>query len=288
MRDPVIQQIIDDLASLDIRVRPKLASTEFGLVNMYVIGESDPSAEAFPLMVTSCGEAVHANRERALRKALLEYLASRCRKAFMHGPLDKIRAIAPRAYSDVVLAAQDPANEEKRALEEMVAWLQKSSESLQNLLADTVFARNTSVPLSSLPSVDDLAVQSPSDRLSDICRRLKGESIDLYYFDATPTASQSPSVVKCLAPGLEGETLSYLRVGKRGARRLIERGSRLVHQAAPQGGDLQVRLTETATVELGGPVYLRPSEVSHIIGSCYPLYREPSSHTAQLRLKSHA
>lgn len=287
VHDPVIKRIIGNLEQLGIRVRPKLASTEFGLVNLYVIAESDPGAETFPLMVTSCGEAVHANRERALRKALLEYLASRCRKAFMHGPLDKIRAIAPTAYNETIITAQNPANEERRALEAMVAWLRETPETLRALLADSVFASKSSVPFSSLPSVDDMAVQSPDDRLADVCRRLENESIPLYYFDASPPTAGAPRVVKCVAPGLEGETLSYLRIGKRGARRLLERGNQLVHQGTPQRGDLEVRLNNKAITELGGAVYLRASEVTRLVGKRYPLYREPSSHTAQMSMNPH-
>ena len=70
--DAEVLSIFNELANIGINLRPKLASTDFGLCNLYVTAEDHyirGKNDHFPLVVTSCGEAVDANREKALRKA---------------------------------------------------------------------------------------------------------------------------------------------------------------------------------------------------------------------------
>lgn len=286
-----ISGIILKLGQLGLRVRAKLASTEFGLTNLYVIAEPiDPkqACESFSLLATACGEAVHANRERALRKALQEYLASRSRKLFMHGLLKDIKAIAPARYVETILEPSEPDGEEPKALREMAAWIGYSQAKLTAALKRTTFSTQQVVAFSSLPSVPDGQIQSPVDRLADISRRLAVEGISIYYFDASPDGLKGPQVIKAVAPGLEGETLSYWRIGMRGARRLLARGAGLVSQGAPQPQDLPIHLTAEAQAVLGDPVYFKVPEWERVLYGHYPLYREPSSHTVQKYLAKYA
>ncbi|HYO64697.1 MAG TPA: YcaO-like family protein, partial [Archangium sp.] len=99
---PDIRALLERYRQLGIEVIPKLATTEFGLVNLYVVGR-DPDVGDQPLMVTACGEAADPDRNRALRKALLEYAGSRARKAFMHGPLEHVARVAPPGYLEQFL-----------------------------------------------------------------------------------------------------------------------------------------------------------------------------------------
>ena len=94
-------------------------------------------------------------------------------------------------------------------------------------------------------------------------------------------------MIKALAPGLEGETLSYWRIGARGAKRLLERDSPLVSRAEPSTQSLPIHMTEEQTDALGGPVYFQIPEWEKILYGHYPLYREPSSHTVQKFLSAH-
>lgn len=281
-----ILKTISFLESQGLRIRPKLASTEFGLVNLYVIAEPlDPSAydEPFPLLATACGEAVHANRERALRKALQEYLGSRCRKCFMHGPLDRIERIVPPAYRQLIEAV-DPAEEEPRALEEMVGWLQRSVPELRRMLRDTVFSSRETVSFSQLPSASDTDLVDPGARLKDVATRLASQDLSIYYLDASPVGDDGPRVVKAFTPGLEGETLSYWRIGERGARRMLAREVAFVTQKPPSCQSLEVLLSPAAKERLGGPVYFQTMPWEQALRDHYPLYREPSSHAAAKRL----
>lgn len=290
LRSEEIRATIRHLAGLGLRVRAKLASTEFGLVNLYVIAEpagDSPVGETFPLLATACGEAVHPNRERALRKALQEYLASRCRKIFMHGPLENIRKIAPPRYVETILEVNQPHGEEPKAIREMAGWLSKTPQELTGILRKTVFSSHKTVKLSSLPSQADEQVADPVDRMAEVGRRLKSEGISVFYFDGSPDGPRGPQVIKALAPGLEGETLSYWRIGVRGAKRLLARPSSLLTQDPPRSQDLAVLLTPAACEALGGPVYFRVSEWEKILSRHYPLYREPGSHTVQKYMASH-
>ena len=289
IEDPGIRELLENLEEQGLGIRVKLASTEFDLVNLYVVGEPTDSVSTgddFPLTVTACGEAVHSSRERALRKALLEYTAARVRKSFMHGPLEPIRRLAPTAYAESIIDRVDPADEEPRALAEMVDWLGRSARELRVILADSVFSTRETLAFSTLPSVPDGKVKEPSDRLADLAGRLQSQALRIHYFDASPRGMRAgepaPVVVKTVVPGLEGETLSYHRLGERGARRLLDEGSRLVNRGTPRADDQRVPLTNAAESRLGGPVHFSPGEADAIIGDLYPLYREPGSHAAQL------
>ncbi len=279
IRDPGLAALISGLEAKGLEIRPKLASTEFGLANVYVVGRGLDTG--FPLVQTACGEAVHPNAERALRKALLEFAAARCRKTFMHGPLETVARVAPAGYLEDYRRHFDPAAEEPRALAEMRRWTGMDAGGLAAELADTVFARRETVPLSALPSAADAAVRAPADRLADVAGRLAAEGIPVWYFDASPAGADGPRVVKAVAPGLEGETMSYHRIGARGAARLMERGHPLVGRE-PGAGRARIRLTAVAEAALGGPLWFDTALADRIVGGAYPLYREPSSHAVRL------
>lgn len=284
-----INATLSHLNSLGLRVRAKLASTEFGLTNLFVIAESTAaggSSEPFPLLVTACGEAVHQNRERALSKALHEFISSRSRKTFMHGPADAVKALVSAAYLENNLASAQPELEEPKALMEMVGWLSKSEAQLLNLLKNTVFSSKTSVKFSTLPNVADAHVIAPADRLGDLAERLKTQDISIYYFDGSPQDADGPKVVKVIAPGLEGETLSYWRIGERGVKRLLEKQSNLVSRQLPQAQHVLIPLRHAVQDAIGGPVFFNVPEWEKILHGHYPLYREPAMHTVQKYLNS--
>ncbi len=279
--DPAIKALLDRFAARGVGVLPKLAATEFGLANLYVVGcDADPDAD-LPIKLTACGEAAHPDRERALRKALLEYGAARARKAFMHGPLDRVAAVSEAGYLDGYLATLTLEGEEPRALASMVEWIGHSGPKLREVLAGSVLSRRESVPFSSLPTVEAGSVDDPSKRLALIVDRLASRNLDVYYADASPPGGEV-FACKAIVPGLEVETMSYYRIGERGARKLLDRGSRLVGLGKTPDGCLSIRLTAEAEGRLGGPAWLDPAAVDATVGDLYPLYREPSGHAAQV------
>ena len=84
VRDPVTLDVLGRLRDAGIDPLVKLAATDFGLPNVYVVGRA-PGDDL--VTATACGEAVHPDRDVALRKAVLEFASARARKGFMHGPL---------------------------------------------------------------------------------------------------------------------------------------------------------------------------------------------------------
>ena len=146
MADPSTLDILARYEAAGLRILPKLATTEFGLANLYVVGcDDDPGAD-LPIKLTACGEAAHPDRDRALRKALLEFGAARARKAFMHGPLGAVAAATPPGYLDGYLATLTIEGEEPRALEAMVDWIGSSGERLRSILAGSVLSERSRVP----------------------------------------------------------------------------------------------------------------------------------------------
>lgn len=280
VRDPGLAALLDRLRGRGIDLQVKLASTEFGLANVYVQGTG--AEVACSLAQTGCGEAVHPDAEAALRKAALEFTASRVRKVFMHGPLEGVRRVAPGGYLEEYLALLDIEAEEPRALAEMRRWEAMDGASLVASL-EGVYAERERVALSSLPSAPGLA--DPEARLADLAGRLAAEDLEVWAFDASP-GPEGPHIVKAVVPGLEGETMSYHRVGRRGAARLLARGG-LAPGKGLVGGEpgpdrRRIRLTAAAEERLGGPVWLDAARVDEIVGGAYPLYREPSSHAVQM------
>ena len=284
--DPETAGLLAHLRGSGLNVTVKLAAADFSTVNVYVVGD-DTGDPGFPMMLTACGEAAHPDRNVAVRKALLEYAAARSRKAFMHGPLDRVAAVAPPGYLDAYLAKFSTAGEEPRALNAMAGWLTKSAGELRGLLAGSVFSERRRVPLSDLPTADPASVADPRDRCRVVADALIAGGGDILVLDFSPPGGRV-FATKVVVAGLECETMSYYRIGERGVRRLLERGDEFVGQGEGPTGSRPVRLTMGAEARLGGPAWLDPAAVDAIVGPLYPLYREPNSHAAQLVLARRA
>lgn len=289
LRDPELRRIVDHDRACGIDVVAKIASTAFGMLNVYVVGlDREPLVE-LPLRLTACGEAVHPDRDRALRKALLEYAGSRARKSFRHGPLARIAEVASDDYLACVLPGIDPRQEEPRALEAMLHWLTAGDAHLRRLLVDRgIFAVHETRPLSALPTVGPGTADDPATRLALVVGRLAEEGLEPIVVDCSPAGGEV-FVVKTIVPGLESETLSYHRIGERGVRRLLERGSVYVAVGGDPGGAFaHVTLAASAEARLGGSAWLDVPGLDALVGELYALYREPGGHSAPVALAQRA
>lgn len=278
--DPDTRAVLARLEALGIEVMVKLASVEFGIANLYVVGR-DRGAPAIALQATACGEAAHPDRERALRKALLEYCGSRARKAATHGAPALLARAFDAAHIERQRAAAQPDAEEPRALAAMVEWLDQDADTLTARLASTVFAERTRVRFSDLPGVASIDVADPRRRLRLLADRLGAAGHPVLFVDCSP-ADGPVHAVKVVVPGLEAETMSYGRIGWRGVRRLRDRGDPLLHDA-PTEGARPVRLRPDDEARAGGPAWFDVARARDIVGALYPLYREPGCFSAQLR-----
>ncbi|HEX8439970.1 YcaO-like family protein [Archangium sp.] len=273
---PDVRALLERYRQLGIEVIPKLATTEFGLVNLYVVAR-DPHVGDQPLMVTACGEAADPDRERALRKALLEYAGSRARKAFMHGPLEHVARVAPPGYLEQFLPQVNVDREEERALHGMVEWARMPTDALRTLTASTLACKRK-VRFAELPRVQ--VAEDPSVRCQQVVEQLHAAGFDILVADMSPP-DHSIHVVKVLVPGLEVETMTYYRLGERNVARLMARGEPLAGLGTPPEGARPVRLTPAAEERLGGPAWFNVRLAEQRVGRLYSLYREPGRHSVQ-------
>ncbi|GAA2440577.1 YcaO-like family protein [Streptomyces glaucus] len=274
--DPVTHRVLDRLREAGVEVLPKLASTQFGLADVHVVGtDAAPGTRegAAALTLTACGEAAHPDRAAALRKALLEYASSRARKVFFHGPLETVARIAPPGYLERELSSP-LAEQEPRALSAMRRWAALDAPRLRELLEPTVLSRRSRVSFSALPTVPPGSLDDPAALLADLLRRLAD-------FDVLVIGTGGPGAhaVKALVPGMEVETMSYARIGERGVRRLMEREHPLAGVGpVPRPGARPVHLTPEGRARLGGPAWFDVAAARRTVGALYPLYREPDRH----------
>lgn len=175
--------------------------------------------------LSACGEAAHPDRERALAKALREFISARVRKPFCHGSLANVAQIAPRGYLDLFKPSA-LRNEDDRALQEMRRWLALDHQQFFDLIREPIFTERERVRFSTLPTVPWTHADDAQTRLDLLQSRLAADGLDIFYVDFTPDGS-SVTVLKAIAPGLEVETMTYQRIGGRNLRRLLERGSPL-------------------------------------------------------------
>ncbi len=277
--DPAALALLARLDAAGIEVTVKLADTAFGIPSVYAVGCARDGSERVPVMVTACGEAAHPDAAAAVRKALQEFAAARSRKAFMHGPLDLVRAATPPGYLEGWLDGHPPERlvEEDRALEAMLAWSRLSTDQLRDLLASSVLFRSSIVALADLPTA----------RPADLCRHVVGAlhagGLDVL-LDTQPARTGDAVAVKALVPGLEVETMSYGRIGERGVRRLLDRDDPLVAVGARPAGNrwARVHLTVEAQERLGGPAWFDRLGADERVGLLYPLYREPGRHAVAI------
>jgi thiazole/oxazole-forming peptide maturase SagD family component len=279
--DPETRDLLALLDREGVEVIVKLAATDFGMTNLYVVGyDRSPEQAPHPLALSACGEAVHPSRELALRKSLLEYVAARARKLFNHAPLDMIEPVAPRGYLDRF--REDPlGSEEDRSLSEMLEWLSLSPGGMYELLENPVYAIHSHVAFSDLPHTE-LDSGDRTTLLGVVVNRLRDASLDVLYVDYS-SPNGEVSAVKAIVPGLEVETMSYGRIGPRNLRRLLDRDSDLVvtGDASRRPGARRILLTPEREAELG-PAWLDYEAMERTVGNLYPLYREPGRHVAAL------
>ncbi len=278
--DPATLALLDTLDRAGIDVTVKLASTDFGITNLYVVGaERDPERTPHPLALTACGEAADPDREKALEKALMEYVAGRSRKLFDNGPISHVAAVAPGSYVGRAIRAATLEHEEERGLRESVAWLGMEARGMRDLLEDPVYMVRSRVDFSSLPEPPtEVGEGSAADGV--VGRLLEG-GLDPLYVDLSPPGGEV-RVVRAIVPGLEVETASYGRIGARNLRRMLLRDDGLVGTHTPPDGAGRILLSEEHREEFGPEPWLDVGALNRRVGRLYPLYREPSRHVAAL------
>ena len=288
--DPAARALLDRYEAAGIEIIIKVAATDFGCVNLYVVGhDRSESSGGLPVMAAACGEAVHPVPEAALRKALLEFASSRARLALFHGPLEVVRRVTPPGYLEAYRETVHPADEEPLGLAGMQRWVTLGLAGMREVLAP-VFAVRARCAFADLPRPDHPApTADPAALLRVTAAGLEQAGFEVLTVDLSPPGTDVHAV-KMIVPGLEVETMSYRRIGERNVRRLLAR------QAADAGfptlvgigdtpvGTLPIPLTALARQRLGGEAWLDHSKLAALMENLYVLYREPSRHVTAFSL----
>ena len=99
---------------------------------------------------------------------------------------------------------------------------------------------------------------------------------DILYVDMSP-ADRAITVVKVIVPGMEVETMSYYRIGVRNTEKLMAMGSPLIAFGEPAGTLRAIRMPPWDAERLRHPLF-DTAVADRVVGSLYPLYREPEAH----------
>ena len=281
VRDRQTRALLDRLDAAGIEVIAKLADTNLGMTNLYVVGhERDPDAAPHPIVLSGCGEAAHPDREAALQKALLEFCASRVRKLFTHGPLDAMEHLFPDGYLDRFRA--NPASvEESRSFDDVRRLAHMPADEVMTLMGKDVFRVDETVKFSELPTVDPASVDGVETLLAETVRRFDREGLPIYWVRLL--SGDGHAACKAIVPEMEVETLTYYRIGRRNLDRLVQRGVDYVGYGHPPSAASGGRPTaEPVLLPDGAPAWMDRAAVDATVGDAYCLYREPEVHAVAL------
>ena len=278
VQDKETLALLDHLEREDIGIIVKVASTDLGIPVLYVVGaDRDIERPSSALMLSACGEAAHPDREKALGKALREYVAARARKRFMHGSFQELASVAPEPFVRRAMQAK-PYGDDPRAVESILEWIGMPRRDFYHLIRDPVLTVRSQVLFSSLPTCKTEEIVDPAALLDLLHKKLSAQNLEIIYFPFTSEDAPVQSV-KAIVPGLEVETMSYGRIGMRNVQRLQQQGADFVSVGSPSDGLLPIYLSSRDEMKLGGKAWLHPDKLDKAVGKLYGLYREPHSHT---------
>ncbi len=292
VRDSEVRGLIDHFQhGVGITLQAKLAETPLGTPVVYVVGrERDLDAMPHPTALTGCGEGAHPDKVQALRKALLEYAASRVRKRFAHGPLADLEGVVPAAYLACV-RQRGVAGEESRATDAVAEWYGLSAREQLRRLEGTWFRETRRVPWEAVPTAD--VPDEPAALAAAVASRFTDAGLDVWTVDLSPPGADM-AVVKTIVPGMEVETLTYGRIGPRNVGRLLDRiaaGDSIVHPdlvgiGTPPAEAQAIPLASGGEATLGGPAWVHLDLLEEALGPLYAMYREPAEHVVGLNAEA--
>ena len=286
IHDPTARELLDTFEREGVDVVVKLASTDRDIPGFYVSGIDRIASEngASGVMALGGGEACHPVAAVALRKALSEFAAARARVAFFHGPLALAESVAPAGYLDEFRDNFAPENEEPRALESLSAWAKLSLEEVRAQMAP-VHRVEKWIDFADVPTQPESLNDDKLALLNFVVEKLRADDLEVLVADFSPPGDEVFSV-KVIVPGLEVETLSYGRIGRRNVERLIEiaraGGPILAGIGVLMPGALPVLLSVEAQAKLGGAAWFDADEAAKIVGPLYSIYRETGRHAVAL------
>ena len=284
VKSPETRALLAHLDTNGIEIIPKLAGIVAGIPVIYVVGyDRDLSRAEFSMQISACGEAAHPDREIALAKALREYVSGRARKHFMHGTLDKLARVAPARYVRK-MTGDEIGKQEDRALLAAIDWATATNREIFRRIEKPILETRSTVKFSEIPTVE-----FPDGDWEAILKHLQKQFAErlntkILYADFSAFAPDGVYVVRAIVPKMEGETMSYGRIGRRNLERLLERQrtDERIGKLVAFGDDekpasaLPIHLTEKDAADFPN-AWLDPKAIAAQVGEFYALYREPES-----------
>ncbi len=283
VKSPETLELLAFLDAQGIEIIPKLAGIVADIPVIHVVGyDRDLSRAEFSMQISACGEAAHPDREIALAKALREYVSGRARKHFMHGTLGKLARVAPAEYVEKMLAGNADW-EESRALQTVLNWATATNQEIFRRIEKPILETRSTVKFSDLPTTE-FADGDWEAILAHLHVKFKELGTEVLYADFSEYAPEGVFVTRAIVPGMEGETMSYGRIGQRNLERLLERQrtDERLGKLVGFGNDekpataLPIHLTEADAAKFPN-AWLDPQAIAQQVGEFYALYREPES-----------
>ncbi len=232
--DPRTRALLARLRGLGIDLLPKVATDEFGLCNVYCVGDRARGGRGVP---------DHAHR---LRRGRLARPRARAAQGAA-GVRRRARAqdLQPRAARPVAargaagLPGQLPRPPQPGRRGERRAWRPCASGSAWT--GRPARARwPTACSRAAAPGASTRCrpgtARSRARRWWRSCRRLAARGCRSWCWTGPRPDTRTCTWSRSIVPGLEVETMSYHRIGERGVRKLLERGSPLVGLGAAPAG----------------------------------------------------
>ncbi len=271
VRDQTTRDLLRYLDEEGVEIMVKLAGLDFGIANLYVVGYDLPVTEApHPIMLAAHGAAAHPDREQALALALRRFALGRARLAFANASPAAVRANTPSGYLHALQTAK-PRRESEPPFETMRQWNALSHQRIFAMLSDTTFSMREQISFADLPS-DDMLIDEMLPLLAD---RVAQAGMEVLYVPFT-SPDAPVQVVKVVVPGLEANTMTEHRIGRRNVERLLRRNSPLVTIGELPDGAQRVRLTPEDEYALGGPAWLDTATLDQMVKPLAFLHREPA------------
>ena len=283
VKSPETLKLLNYLNEQGIEIIPKLAGVVAGIPVVHVVGYDRQLRRAeFPMQISACGEAAHPDREIALAKALREYVSGRSRKHFMHGTLDKLARVAPAEYVEK-MSAGNADWEESRALAAVMNWATATHEEIYRRIEKPILETRSTIKFSDLPTVE-FAPNDWEAVLKFLQTKFAEMDTEILYADFSALAPDGVYAARAIVPGMEGETMSYGRIGRRNLERLLERQKtdERVGKLIGFGADAKpetaapIHLTEKDAIDFPD-AWLDREAIERQVGEFYALYREPES-----------
>lgn len=273
VRDQATRDLLRYFDEEGIEVMVKLAGLDFGMANIYVVGYDLPVNDApHPSMLAACGEAAHPNREQALALALRRFALARARLAFNHAAPATVRAHTPSGYVPALQVAMAH-HKDQHVLNDAQQRERLSHQQLFAMLSTTAFSMREQISFADLPN----ATTPPDAVLPLLTERVAQTGLEALYVPFTPPDAPA-QVVKAIVPGLEANTLTEYRIGRRNVERLLRRNSPLVTIGEPTANGQRVRLTPEDEYALGGPAWLDTVALDRMVKPLAFLHQDSSTY----------